>query len=59
MLEFIHGGSEPSLYGAWDFLSANAREEIMSKLMGSYKRGRFLQGIFGKAISEYQKSERQ
>ena len=57
MLEFIHGGSEPSLYGAWDFLSANASEEIMSKLMSSYKRGRFIQGIFGKAISEYQKSE--
>jgi len=57
MLEFIHGGSEPSLYGAWDFLSSNASEEIISKLMSSYKRGRFIQGIFGKAISEYQKSE--
>ena len=25
MLEFIHGGAEPSLYGAWDYLAANAR----------------------------------
>ena len=57
MLEFIHGGSEPSLYWAWDFLSANASEKIMSKLMGSYKRGKFIQAIFGKAISDYQKSE--
>lgn len=57
ILEFIHGGSEPSLYGAWDFLASSASEEIMTKLMSSYKRGRFIQGIFGKAISEYQKSE--
>lgn len=57
ILEFIHGGSEPSLYGAWDFLASNASEEIMTKLMSSYKRGRLIKGIFGKAISEYQKSE--
>ena len=57
VLDFIHGGAEPSLYGAWDYLVANASDEIMSKLMSNYKRGRFLQGIFGKAISDYQKSE--
>lgn len=57
VLEFIHGGVEPSLYGAWDFLAANASKEIMEKLISSYKRGKFLQGIFGKAISDYQKSE--
>ena len=57
MLDFIHGGAEPSLYGAWDYLVAIATDENMSKLMSNYKRGRFLQGIFGKAISDYQKSE--
>ena len=57
MLQFIHGGAEPSLYEAWDVLAANASDEIMSKLMSNYKRGKFLQGIFGKAISDYQKSE--
>ena len=50
ILEFIHGGSEPSLYGAWDFLASSASGEIMTKLMSNYKRGRFIQGIFGKAI---------
>lgn len=45
------------MYGAWDFLAANASKEIMEKLISSYKRGNFLQGIFGKAISDYQKSE--
>ena len=39
------------------WLHIYASDEIMSKLMSSYKRGRFLQGIFGKAISDYQKSE--
>lgn len=57
ILEFIHGGSEPSLYGAWDFLASSASEEIMTKLMSNYKRGRFIEGIFGQAIVEYQKSE--
>ena len=36
MLEFIHGGVEPSLYGAWDFLAANASGEIMSNLISTY-----------------------
>lgn len=57
ILQFIHGGTEPLLYGAWDFLSANASNEIMSKLISTYKRGKFLQGIFGKAVSDYHKSE--
>ena len=50
ILEFIHGGFEASLYGAWDFLAANASNETMTKLMSNYKRGRFLQGIFERAI---------
>ena len=57
ILEFIHGGFEASLYGAWDFLAANASNETMTKLMSSYKRGRFLQGIFERAINDFQKSE--
>lgn len=57
ILDFIHGGFEPSLYGAWDFLTANASEEMMKKFISSYKRGKFLQGIFSKAITDYQKSE--
>lgn len=51
------GGTEASLYGAWDYLASHASEEVMTKLMGSYKRGKFIQRIFGTALSEYQKSE--
>ena len=53
----ILGGFEPSLYGAWDFFTANASEEMMKKFMSSYKRGKFLQGIFSKAMTDYQKSK--
>ena len=57
ILEFIHRDFEASLYGAWDFLAANASHETMSKLMSNYKRGQFLQGIFERAITDYRKSE--
>ena len=43
--------------GAWDFLTANASDEMMKKCILSYKRGKFLQGIFSMAIIDYQKSE--
>ncbi|CAH3133987.1 unnamed protein product, partial [Pocillopora meandrina] len=42
---------------AWDFLAANASNETMGILMSNNKRGRFLQGIFERAINDYQKSE--
>ena len=29
----------------------------MENLLGSYKRGKFLQGLFGKAVKEYGKSD--
>lgn len=57
ILEFIYGGFELFLYGVWDFLVFSASEEIMIKLMSNYKRGRFIEGIFGQVIVEYQKLE--
>ena len=57
MLQFIHGGEEGSLYGAWDYLASNAPTEIMDKLISGYKRGKYLQGIFGRASDLFNKSE--
>ena len=57
IFEFIHGGEEGSLYGAWDHVVSNASKPLMEKLLGSYKRGKFLQGMFGKAVMEYGKIE--
>jgi len=58
ILGFIHGGLEPSLYGAWDFLISNAPNELICRLISNYKRGKFIQGIFGKAIQDYENSEK-
>ena len=57
VLEFIHGGEEGSLHGAWDYLSSAAPQSQMEIFLKGYKRGRFLQGIFGKAMKEYANSE--
>ena len=57
VLEFIHGGEEGSLYDAWDYLSSAAPKSQMETFFKGYKRGQFLQGIFGQALNEYGNSE--
>ena len=57
MLEYIHGGDERALYGAWDFLTSFASKEIIDKLVASYKQGKYLQGVFGKAVKDFGNSE--
>ena len=57
MLECIHGGDEGALYGAWDFLASFASKEIIDKLISSYKRGKYLQGVFGTAVKDFNNSE--
>ena len=37
VLEYIHGGEEGALYGAWDFVAANATKHVMETLIGSYR----------------------
>ena len=53
MLEYIHGGDEGALFGAWDFFASFASKEIIDKLISSYKRGKYLQGVFGKAVKRF------
>ena len=57
ILEFIHGGEEPSIYGAWDHIASHASKPVVEKLVCRYKRRKFLQGMFGKAMTEYGNSE--
>ena len=57
VLDFFHGGEEASLYGAWDYLSSSASESLIENFLGNYKRGRFLQGVFGKAVKGFSNSE--
>ena len=48
ILEYIHGGKEGAIYGAWDFVAANANPELMESLFTSYKQGNFLEKLYGK-----------
>ena len=48
VLEYIHGGLDGAIYGAWDFIKTVSSTEKLEKLILSYKRGRFLEGLFGK-----------
>lgn len=57
MLEFIHGGSMGSIYGAWDYVSSTADKDTFNDLIAGLKRGRYLQGLFEKAAKDYKNSE--
>lgn len=57
MLEYIHGGEEGAILGAWDLIAAHATKETMDKLIASYKIGKYLQGVFGKAVKDFNNSE--
>ena len=57
ILNYIHGGEEAAILGAWDFVASTAPKDIMDKLIGSYKRGKYLEGVFGKAVSDFSNSE--
>ena len=57
VLEFIHGGKEGSLYGAWDYVSSSADNQTTDKLISGLKRGKYLQCLFDKTMKQYQNSE--
>lgn len=57
IFNYIHGGEEAAIYGAWDLIGSSASKEVFDKLISTYKRGKYLQGVFGKAISDYSNSE--
>ena len=57
VLEYIHGGEEGSLIGAWDYLAANAPKELMDDLIGKYKRGKYLEGIAAEVMKGLSQSE--
>lgn len=57
ILEYIHGGEEGAILGAWHLIAAYATKETIHKLIASYKRGKYLQGVFGKAVKDFNNSE--
>lgn len=57
MLEFIHGGETGALYGAWDFLCRYAKHAMMEELLLSYRRGKFVENLYGKFTDKYKTSD--
>ena len=57
ILIYIHGGEEAAIIGAWDFLASNASKDVMDKLIGSYRRGKYLEGVSGRAVTDFNNSE--
>ncbi|PFX15052.1 hypothetical protein AWC38_SpisGene20755 [Stylophora pistillata] len=55
-LKCIHGGSSGSFYGAWDYIVANAPKKLVGEFINGYKRGRYIQEVFEKAMKEHQAS---
>ena len=39
VLQCVHGGEDGAIFGAWDFLSANATKTTIEGLIGKYKQG--------------------
>ena len=39
-------------------LAANATKDMMDSLIGGYKRGKYIQGVFTKALKDYQQSDK-
>jgi hypothetical protein len=56
-LEYIHGGEEASLLGAWDLIAANAPKELMDNLIEKYKQGEYLEGIASEVMKDLSQSE--
>ena len=46
-----------AVLGAWDSIASYASKETMDQLIGSYKQGKYLQGVFGKAVKDFNNSE--
>ena len=47
MLEYIHGGSDGSIFGVWENMSKNASKEQLENLMLDYKKGKFMEKLYG------------
>ena len=43
MLEYVDGGENAAILGAWDFVSANAQKEMPEDLIGRYKGGKYVE----------------
>ena len=57
VLEHIHGGAVGSLFGAWDFVAKFASKDLIEKFVLEYKKGKFIEKLYGNFTSAYYKSD--
>jgi hypothetical protein len=53
ILEYIHGGISGALFGAWDFILGYGDEALIEKLVISYRRGKFIEKLYGKFTDKH------
>ena len=53
-MEFIHGGKNGSVFGAWDYIVATASDEMMKQFIIHYKKGCYLRSLLAVAFGTYQ-----
>ena len=57
VLEYIHGGINGAIFGAWDSVCRYASNEIIEKFMLSHKHGKFVEELYGKFSSTFNKTK--
>ena len=57
ILEYIHGGKEAAIYGAWDYLTNAVGSTYLENLLLKFKRGKFIEKLHGKFNKAIEKSD--
>ena len=57
VLEYIHGGKEGAILGAWDFLPKYADSTELEAMILKYKKGKWFEKLCGHFSSQYNKTE--
>ena len=57
ILQYIHGGSEGAVYGAWDFLTNSTSYEDLERFLLKFKKGKFIEKLQGKFSTAFNKSD--
>ena len=57
MLEYIHGGANAALHGAWDFLTSSTSYQQLEKFLVDFKKGKFIEKVQGKFTNVIEKSD--
>ena len=57
MMEFLHGGQEGALFGAWDLLLSIGSSSQIEQLFCNLKKGKFLEGHFNALTKKFESSD--